>query len=229
MTHDLGRFPVGKLIVKMSVPSVIGVMAYNIYNLFDTMIVSRGAGMDALGGVAVSFPLFLFLSAVSSTLGGGAASMISRALGEHDRERAAKTAGNTMGLFYLTAILVTVFGLLFLQPLLYGMDVTDTLLPYAKRYMGIILLGAVTSTGFSGLICSSLQSIQATYFQAIGKRSASVLLALCDGVLCFLPVTAVMSRCYGMRGIWLSFPVSAALAFLISSVFTVNFMRKTGR
>ena len=60
--------PMGRLLWKMSGPSVIGVMAYNLYNVFDTAFVSWGAGTDAVGGVAVSFPLFILLSAVSSTL-----------------------------------------------------------------------------------------------------------------------------------------------------------------
>lgn len=152
MTADMGQEPIGKLIWKMSVPSVVGVLAYNVYNLFDTIFVSRWAGMDAVGGVVVSFPLFLVLSAVSSTLGGGAASVAARALGENNGEEAARAAGNAMALYYLTAAAVTVFGLLFLEPLLYVMGVTDALLPYAKRYMRIILLGAVTGTGFSSLI-----------------------------------------------------------------------------
>ena len=146
------EMPVSRLIWKLTLPSVAGVMAYNLYNLFDTVFVSRGAGTDAVGGVAVSFPLFLFLSAISSTLGNGAASLISRALGAGDRERAARTAANTFLIFYTVAILITVLGLLFLEPLLYAAGVTDTLLPYARSYMRIILLGAVTSTGFSSLI-----------------------------------------------------------------------------
>ena len=124
--------PVGRLLWKMSGPSVIGVMAYNLYNIFDTVFVSRGAGTDAVGGVAVSFPLFIFLSAVSSTLGSGAASVISRALGEGDREKAAKTAANTFGLFYAAALLITAAGLLWLDELLHFMGVTDTLMPYAR-------------------------------------------------------------------------------------------------
>lgn len=175
LTLDMGNAPIGKLIWSMSIPSIIGVMAYNVYNLFDTIFISRGAGMDALGGVAVSFPLFLFLSAISSTLGGGAASVMSRAFGENDQERAAKAAGNTMGLFYLTAILVTVLGLLFLEPMLYAMGVTDTLLPYAKRYTGIILLGAVTSTGFSSLIRAEGNSRYAMYIWVI-PLSANIVL-----------------------------------------------------
>lgn len=175
LTLDMGGAPVGKLIWKMSIPSITGVMAYNVYNLFDTIFISQGAGMDALGGVAVSFPLFLFLSAISSTLGGGAASVMSRAFGENDRERAAKAAGNTMGLFYLTAILVTVLGLLFLEPMLYAMGVTDTLLPYAKRYTGMILLGAVTSTGFSSLIRAEGSSRYAMYIWVV-PMSANIAL-----------------------------------------------------
>lgn len=167
MTGDMGREPVGKLIWKMSVPSIVGVLAYNIYNLFDTMFVSRWAGMDAVGGVAVSFPMFLFLSALSQTLGGGAASVVARALGANKREEAARVAGNAMALFYLSAVLVTFFGLLFLEPLLYAMGVTDALLPYAKRYMGIILLGAVTSTGFSSLIRAEGSSRYAMYIWVI--------------------------------------------------------------
>lgn len=178
LTLDMGSAPIGKLIWKMSVPAIAGVMAYSVYNLFDTIFVSQGAGMDALGGVAVSFPLYLFLSAVTSTLGGGAASVLSRAFGENDRERAAKAAGNTMGLFYLTAILVTVFGLLFLEPLLYAMGVTDTLLPYAKRYTGIILLGAVTSTGFSSLIRAEGDSRYAMWIWVIPLSANIVLDAL---------------------------------------------------
>ena len=42
LSCDLGHAPVGKLIWKMSVPSIIGVMAYNVYNLFDTIFISRG-------------------------------------------------------------------------------------------------------------------------------------------------------------------------------------------
>ncbi len=97
------EMPIARLLWKMSGPFVIGVMAYNLYNVFDTVFVSHGAGTDAVGGVAVSFPLFIFLSAVSSTLGSGAASVISRALGERDNEKAAKAAANTFLMFYTTA------------------------------------------------------------------------------------------------------------------------------
>ena len=163
----LGTEPVGKLIVRMSLPAVVGVLAYNLYNAADTVFIAKGVGTDAAGGLAVSFPLFLFLSAVTSTLGAGGASVISRALGQKDERRAARTVGNSFALFYAVAILVTVFGLIFLEPLLYAMGVTDTLLPYAKTYTRIILLGAVTCTGFSNLIRAEGSSRYAMYIWVI--------------------------------------------------------------
>ena len=76
-----------------------------------------------------------------------------------------------------------------------------------------------------GLVFNSLQYIQSTYFQAIGRRLVSVLLALCSQVICFIPVTAVMSRYFGLRGIWISFPVAAALALTISSALLLLSVR----
>lgn len=185
--------PMGRLLWKMSGPSVIGVMAYNLYNVFDTAFVSRGAGTDAVGGVAVSFPLFILLSAVSSTLGNGAASVISRALGEGNREKAAKAAANTFALFYAVALLITVFGNLWLDELLHFMGVTDTLMPYARAYTRIILLGAVTSTGFSSLIRAEGSSRYAMYIWVI-PMGANILL---DCILIFVFRMGVVGAAVG--------------------------------
>lgn len=187
------EMPIARLLWKMSGPSVIGVMAYNLYNVFDTVFVSHGAGTDAVGGVAVSFPLFIFLSAVSSTLGSGAASVISRALGERDNEKAAKAAANTFLMFYTTAVLITAFGLIWLDELLLFMGVTDTLLPYAKAYTRIILLGAVTSTGFSNLIRAEGNSRYAMYIWVIPMGSNIVI----DCTLIFILKMGVIGAAIG--------------------------------
>ena len=180
--------PMGRLLWKMSGPSVIGVMAYNLYNVFDTAFVSRGAGTDAVGG-----PLFILLSAVSSTLGNGAASVISRALGEGNREKAAKAAANTFVLFYAVALLITVFGNLWLDELLHFMGVTDTLMPYARAYTRIILLGAVTSTGFSSLIRAEGSSRYAMYIWVI-PMGANIML---DCILVFVFRMGVVGAAVG--------------------------------
>ena len=129
----LGEAPVRHALWKMSVPSIFGIMAYNLYHVSDTIFISQGAGTAAVGGVSVSFPLFLFLSAFSSTLGNGAVSVISRALGQKDQGRAERAAANTVGLFYLAALLVTAAGLLFLEPLLRGNGDYADVTPICER------------------------------------------------------------------------------------------------
>lgn len=171
----LGEAPIGKLIWEMSIPSIIGILSYNLYNIVDTIYISRGIGAYAAGGLAITFPLFILLSAVSSTVGAGAASIISRALGKNDIRKASRVAANTFALFWTVALLITVFGLIFLEQMLYGMGVTDNLMPYAKDYTRIILLGAVTSTGFSNLIRAEGSSKYAM-FQWVLPISVNIIL-----------------------------------------------------
>lgn len=172
---QLGEKPVGRLLWNMAVPSMIGVMAYNLYNIFDTLFLSWAVGADAVGGVSVSLPVFLFLSAVSTTLGSGGAVCLSRALGENNIEKANKTAANTFVVFYSVAVLVTVLGLLYLEKMLYAMGITEDLLPYAREYSRIILAGAVTSTGFSSLIRAEGSSRYAMFIWVIPMGTNIVL------------------------------------------------------
>lgn len=171
----LGEAPIGTLIWKMSIPSIIGLLSYNLYNIVDTIYISRGIGSYAAGGLAITFPLFILLSAVSNTAGAGAASIISRALGKNDIRKASQAAANTFVLFWSVALLITLLGLLFLEPMLYGMGVTHHLMPYAKNYSRIILLGAVTSTGFSSLIRAEGSSKFAMY-QWVVPITANIIL-----------------------------------------------------
>lgn len=73
-------------------------------------------------------------------------------VGEGDKEDAANVTSNAMLIFWIFAIVCTVLGLLFIEPLLYILGCTDSLMSYAKGYARIILLGAITSTAFSAII-----------------------------------------------------------------------------
>lgn len=140
------------LIVTMSIPAMIGIVSYHLYNIINTIYISRGVGIEAAGGLAVSLPLFVVLSAVSTTLGAGASSSLSRALGKKEMEKANVIAANTFLVFWTVAILITFIGLLFLKPMLHMMGVTEKIMPYAETYCRIILIGAISSTGFSSLM-----------------------------------------------------------------------------
>ena len=150
--EKLGEAPVGRVLLSNCIHSSAALLVYSIYSMTDTLIVSRGVNETAAGAVAVVSPVMIMLSAVSTTLGSGGAVLLSKTLGKKDTDHAAKITANVFVIFWLSALITTIAGLLFLTPMLKMMGVTETLYPYAKDYATIILLGAVTSTAFSSLI-----------------------------------------------------------------------------
>ena len=105
-----------------------------------------------MGAVNLVAPLLLILGAVSTTVGVGGASLVSRSLGAGDPARAARAAGNAFVLFWSVAVATTVVGLLALEPLLTVLGATAELRGMARDYAVIILAGAIFATGFSSLV-----------------------------------------------------------------------------
>ncbi len=210
----LGSMPVGRLICQNTIPAFVSILAYNLYNIADTFFIAKGVGMDAAGGLAVSFPLFIFLSAFTSMLGGGGASILSQALGAGDLRKANRVIANCFGVFFLIAVLISLFGLLFLEPFLYGMGVTDTLLPYAKTYTRIILSAAVVSTGFSSLIRAEGSSRYAMYIWLIPIG----INLLADLILIFVFSMGVAGAAMG-----------TALSWCVSMAMSVRYFFLSGR
>lgn len=151
-TKKLGTEPIGKLLISMSSQTILALMVYAVYSITDIFFVSRGVGPLAAAGVSVSSPLLIALGAVSTTVGAGGASIVSRALGAKKEEKASRTVANAFLIFWGTAILVTIFGLIFLEPLTVMMGATENILPYAKDYGRVILIGAISSTGYSAIV-----------------------------------------------------------------------------
>lgn len=151
-TAALGEEPVPRLVLRFAATTMAALLLNAVYTLTDTLFVSWGVGENAMGGVSVVFPFVILQGAISTALGGGAASIISRKLGEGKKQEAGEVTLNAMLAFYSSALLITILGLSLLNPLLEGMGVTGELLPYAKQYFTILLLGNVFSTGFSSII-----------------------------------------------------------------------------
>lgn len=123
-----------------------------LYNIIDTMFISHGVGDDAMGGVSVIFPFMMIQAGIAQMTGGGAAALTAKFLGKKDYKKAGCITANTMLFFYATAILTTLLGFIFMSPILKLSGVTDDIMPYAKEYFSIILIGNVFSTGFSSII-----------------------------------------------------------------------------
>lgn len=151
-TAALGTRPVGRLLWHACSQTTLSVGIYGIYALTNAWFVARGVGATAMAAVNLVAPLLLALGAVSTALGVGAASVVSRNLGAGDTAGAARTTGNAFTVFWAAAITTTVVGLTALDPLLRLLGAHGQTLGYAHDYAVIILAGAIVSTGFSSLV-----------------------------------------------------------------------------
>jgi putative MATE family efflux protein len=132
----------GKLLFKLSMPAIIGMLVQALYNMVDTIFVGRGVGTMGIGGIAIVFPVQIFMMAVAQTVGIGGASIISRRLGAGDKRGAALTLGNMVLLSGFLSVAVLAAGKIFMSPVLKMFGATPSILPYAKDYFKIIILGA---------------------------------------------------------------------------------------
>lgn len=142
-SKELGSEKIGKLLWKFSIPAIVGMVVNALYSIVDRIFVGRGIGSLALSGVAVTFPISNVIMAFGMLIGIGAATIVSIKLGQQRVKHAEKIVGNAFSLVIILSILVTIFGIIFLDPILKLLGASSETMPYAKQFATIILLGVV--------------------------------------------------------------------------------------
>ena len=140
-TQALGTEKIGALLLRLSVPSTIAMSAMALYNLVDTIFVGQGVGVMAIGGLAVVMPLQMLIFAIAQVLGMGGSSVISRALGSSDVEKAELTFANLIFLTFLLSFFLTLGGYLWARPLLFLFGAQGQIIPYAVDYFLVVYAG----------------------------------------------------------------------------------------
>ena len=199
--------PVEGLICRLAVPSIISMLITTFYNMADTFFVGQLNNTSATGAVGVVFSLMAIIQAVGFFFGHGSGNYISRKLGSHETEAAARMATTGAVFSFLAGVLMTVAGLIFLEPIADLLGATPTILPYAKDYMRVILLGAP-------VMCTSLVLNNQLRFQGnatyamIGLSSGGILNIILDPILIF-------GFDMGVMGAAVATVVSQAVSFLL--------------
>ena len=135
------KTPVPRLVMTLSVPAILSMLITNIYNLVDTAFVGR-FGNSASGAVGIVFGFMAIIQAFGFMFGQGAGSILSRALGERDQEKASVHASVGFFASFFCGLLITVFGFLRLDEVVMLLGSTKTIAPYAKTYISYILAAA---------------------------------------------------------------------------------------
>ncbi len=143
--NSLAREKVGRLIVRLAIPTVLAQLVNLLYNIMDRVYVGRiaGVGSLALAGLGVTFPIIMLVSAFASLMGMGGAPRAAIAMGRGDNNEAEKILGNSTCLLTVTAILLSLIFMPARDKILLLFGASENTLPYASDYIAIYLLGTI--------------------------------------------------------------------------------------
>ncbi len=172
----LATAPIGKLMLKLAVPSVAAQFINMRYNIVDRSYMGHipEVGDVALTGVGVTFPIITLVSAFAAFAGQGGAPLAAIQLGAGRRVEAQRILGNSMTLLLIAAAALTVGFSILKEPVLYAFGASNATIGYAKEYIGIYLLGTVFVQLALGLN---------PYISAQGKALTAMLSVLIGAVL----------------------------------------------
>ncbi|WP_191858343.1 MATE family efflux transporter [Hanstruepera ponticola] len=138
---DLGTQPIGKLLIKQAVPASIGILVMSLNILVDTIFVGNWIGSTAIAAINVVLPVSFFIAALGMSIGIGGSSIISRALGANNSNKALKTFGNQLTLTLLLTVTMIAFGLYYVDDIIPAFGGKGNIFEPAKIYYTIVLYG----------------------------------------------------------------------------------------
>lgn len=175
MTQDksfLGTQPVGKLLVKLAVPTVISQIVNMLYNIIDRVYIGHipGDGSLALTGMGICMPIILIISAFAALVASGGAPRASICMGKGDNESAEKILGGCFAMQIIISAILTVVLLIWDKPLLWAFGASENTIDFAVEYMNIYAIGTV----FVQLTLGMNAFITAQGFANIGMITVSI-------------------------------------------------------
>ncbi len=143
--NALATEPVGKLLVKLAIPTVTAQIINMLYNIVDRIYIGHipGIGADSLTGVGVCMPLIMIVSAFAALVGFGGAPRASIFMGKKDTVSAERTLGNCFTMQIIISVILTTLLLIFNRRLLLSFGASENTIGYAVEYMNIYAAGTI--------------------------------------------------------------------------------------
>ena len=141
----LGSAPVGKLLFRLALPTVVAQLINMLYNIVDRIYIGHmpDVGDLALTGVGVCMPIIMIVSAFAALVGSGGAPRASIFMGKRDIESAEKTLGGCFGLQIIVSIVLTLVLLIWNRDLLLAFGASENTIGFATEYMSVYAIGTV--------------------------------------------------------------------------------------
>ena len=208
MTHydKMTKTPLTKLIVSLGIPTTISMLVTNIYNMADTYFVGT-LGESAQASIGILFTLQAIIQAVAFMFGQGAGAMISKGLADKNVDEASMYASSGFFTSVSIGFVFMILGISFLNPFLYILGSTDTILPYARQYGLCVLISCPAVMG-SFVLNNGLRFEGKSFYAMIGLVSGGLINIFGDYLL-------VMVLKLGVLGAGIATAVSQFISFMI--------------
>lgn len=210
----MGTEPVGRLLIKMSLPAIVAQLINLLYNLVDRIYIGHmpGDGALALTGVGVCMPVIMIVTAFAALISNGSAPRASMAMGKGDPDAAEEILGNSFIMQVLISVILTTILLVFNRPLLLAFGASENTIAYASAYMSIYAVGTI----FVQLTLGMNAFITAQGFATTGMLSVLI------GAVCNIILDPVFIYVFGMgvRGAALATILSQA----VSTIWVLKFL-----
>ena len=211
MTHNMTRGPIAPLLVKFTVPLVLGNLFQLTYNAADSVIVGRFVGEDALAAVGTSNPLMTLAILFINGMCLGAGILVSNAFGAQDWPRLEKQVSTTAIAGAVFSLAFSALCILLARPLLRLMQVPAEVLPLAAGYLRVV---------FAGLIFTFFYNFLAATLRALGDSKSALYFLMLSAVLnIFGDLVCVAGLGLGVEGAALSTVASEAICCLCCAAY----------
>ncbi|TVR69854.1 MAG: MATE family efflux transporter [Spirochaetaceae bacterium] len=181
----LAQGRIGRTLFSLSAPAIAGMLVMAIYNMVDTFFVSLLRDTTAIAATGIVFPLFQLIGAVGLTFGMGAASVVSRRLGENNHKAAEEAGATALYSAAIVGVLLSVIGSIYIRPILTLLGATDTILAQATLYGRIIIGGSVFQI-INMTTNNLLRSEGASLYSSMGQISGALLNIILDPLFIFV-------------------------------------------
>ncbi len=207
-----------KLMVKLSLPAIVGMFVIGLYSFVDAIFVGQWVNEVAVGAISVAYPLTLLNNGISVLVGIGSASVLSRAIGREDQHTIDKIMGNLLMLVFLLSLVTTVVGYFFTRQLLYFSHIEGEMLIYAIKYLKIIFLGSFFvnfAQAANMVIRGEGKMMRAMLIMAIG----AILNIVLDPIF-------IKGFGLGIEGAAIATIIAQVVQFLITLVYFLKFSKR---
>lgn len=197
-----------KLILRFSVPLIIGNIFQNLYSIIDSIIVGNYLGKEALGAVGASFPFIFVLISLVIGIGSGASTVVSQYFGAKQTENVRRTINTLFIFFLLASVLITGVGIALSRPVFLLLHLPEEMLPEALTYLTIYLCGMFFFFGFTGI---------SSILRGLGDSKTPLYFMIISAVLnVVLDLLFVLVFKWGIAGVAFATVIAQMAAFFLA-------------